>query len=635
MQRPSKGHGSTGPALALLSTAPAVGLVLILSLVGGCPDSPPDPPGAAFRKGDDLAEQRVWSVQLHVHGSFSEGLGSIDSHSREARELGVDVIWWSDHDFRIASYRHVSSFGFDGGREPLDRGEPWRLRPDRFRESGATKQLRPPRQQGRTTKLAVEFTDTDPREGRASLRVRAAHPGSVFESYLTSFNSFRGLHRRSLASQVALRISLLAETTGPDVRALVEVGLSEHTSSASGELELHTLRYVCRDGTPLRRDAVYEIPLECPPDRWSDHRLDVSSDAVRGFPEFPGEDNSLHEIRFGVESRRDAIASARFDRLRIEQQHFGEASYARQRELIDEVSVLHPGPHQLQGVEISYAAAHLNEFSVDTRLLDYDQLIRDSDQPGVEPPIVDSAGFKRFVLRRAVAAGHERGGLVSYNHMFGTARTGGVRNDPEATLSRLVANRLHGAELLEVGYRRRGGNTLEDHLWVWDQLALTGLRLVGIGVSDSHGGPEERWRSAPNNFVSWVEAASPSKRDLIEGLRAGRVFFGDIVLFDGVVDLSTPDGARMGETVVTTGSTAQVVLEADGLAAGDRIHVVEGGGRTATHVAAGAQFRADHTVDLSNLGDGGGFVRFEVYDENGRAKVFSNPIYFTQIASQD
>ena len=34
-----------------------------------------------------------WSVQLHVHGSFSEGVGSIDSHSWEAsRLLPVDAI---------------------------------------------------------------------------------------------------------------------------------------------------------------------------------------------------------------------------------------------------------------------------------------------------------------------------------------------------------------------------------------------------------------------------------------------------------------------------------------------------------------------------------------------------------------
>ena len=51
--------------------------------------------------------ERPWSVQLHLHGSFSEGEGSIDSHSWEARDVGCEVLWWSDHDFRMTTYQHV------------------------------------------------------------------------------------------------------------------------------------------------------------------------------------------------------------------------------------------------------------------------------------------------------------------------------------------------------------------------------------------------------------------------------------------------------------------------------------------------------------------------------------------------
>ena len=34
---------------------------------------------------------RAWSVQLHVHSSYSEGVGSIDSHSHEATDVGADA----------------------------------------------------------------------------------------------------------------------------------------------------------------------------------------------------------------------------------------------------------------------------------------------------------------------------------------------------------------------------------------------------------------------------------------------------------------------------------------------------------------------------------------------------------------
>lgn len=276
-------------------------------------------------------------------------------------------------------------------------------------------------------------------------------------------------------------------------------------------------------------------------------------------------------------------------------------------------------------MEISYAGRHLNEFSVGTQLLDYEALLDEFERRNPASTPVDPRSYRRFLTSRAVEAVHARGGLVSLNHVFGTGTVDATPGDRNAVLDALVGERLYGADLLEVGYRDRGGHGLADHLWVWDQLALAGLPAVGIGVSDSHGGSNARWRSAPNNFVSWIHAASPSKRDLIEGLRAGRVFFGDIVLFDGEVELTAPGGVRMGDTLVTSAAKVPVTVSIDGLEAGDRVHVVESGRRAAQHEVEGARFRIVHEVALP--ADGGGFVRVEVYGREGREKVFSNPIY--------
>ena len=65
--------------------------------------------------------------------AFSEGLGSIDSHSHEATALGLDTIWWSDHDFRISTYHHATTFGFEKDREPVDTNEAWVARTGRER----------------------------------------------------------------------------------------------------------------------------------------------------------------------------------------------------------------------------------------------------------------------------------------------------------------------------------------------------------------------------------------------------------------------------------------------------------------------------------------------------------------------
>jgi hypothetical protein len=213
--------------------------------------------------------------------------------------------------------------------------------------------------------------------------------------------------------------------------------------------------------------------------------------------------------------------------------------------------------------------------------------------------------------------------------MYGTMMEGSVaRASREEVLDELLSQRVFGADILEVGYRDRGGHPLEDHLWVWDQLGLNGLFLVGTGVSDSHGGPSQRWRTDDNNFLSWIYARSPRKEDLIEGLRAGRVFFGDIVLFNGTVDLTTAHGARMGQIVVGDAPSEQVTVAIDGLGAGDVVRMLASGREIARWTATGKSFTQLQQVALDP--ERPTIVRVEAYAPNQRAKVLSNPITFVR-----
>ena len=78
--------------------------------------------------------------------------------------------------------------------------------------------------------------------------------------------------------------------------------------------------------------------------------------------------------------------------------------------------------------------------------------------------------------------------------------------------------------------------------------------------------------------------------------------------------------------VETQADAVRVVLEAEGLAPGDAIRVVEGGGVVGEHVAEADKWRLEHEVRLPKSGTG--FVRFEVRTSEGREKAFSNPIWF-------
>jgi hypothetical protein len=600
------------------ATGRFAGLVLALSLTVAV--------STCSREADG---ERPWSVQLHVHGSFSEMTGSIDSHTFEAAELGLDVLWWSDHDFRITSYRQPNRFSFDAYEEPLAPDERWHVS-DRTGVKRVFPKEDPARAAG-GAKTSTRLTH----EGAGSLHVSAAAPkGSTAATRLmVSPAASRDGFRRPLAAGVKLRLAIWPGPSVAGGRALIELGLSEHAPREGLGLEPYYLRYFAAEGgvQPYREGATYHVPLTLRAEEWNVVELPVSAHVLEGFPFIVGEDNSLNRISLGAEVPPGAKAEVYFDDLRIEQSRAGEAMFARQREVVNAVARARPAPIQHQGVEISYASAHLNEFSLETTLLDYDAVAtRVADELGADAPYAE---VEPFVTRLAVDEVHARGGLVSYNHMFGTGMAGaektGRRRD---VLAQLLEARVFGCDLLEVGYRDRGGHSLEDHLWVWDQLAAAGLFPVGVGVSDSHGGPSGRWKSSPNNFVSWIYADGPEKAELLAGMRAGRVFFGDLVRFDGTLDLRTAKGARMGQVVVTDRERVELLTHITGLAGDETVTLVESGVRTQQLEVRASDFEDRRTIELA--ADGGTSVRVEVRGPRGGPRAFSNPIHFVREAPE-
>src|SRR2546430_2284325 len=45
------------------------------------------------------AREQARTMAMHVHSSFSEGTGSMQAQLAEATSAGVDVLWWTDHDW--------------------------------------------------------------------------------------------------------------------------------------------------------------------------------------------------------------------------------------------------------------------------------------------------------------------------------------------------------------------------------------------------------------------------------------------------------------------------------------------------------------------------------------------------------
>ena len=356
---------------------------------------------------------------------------------------------------------------------------------------------------------------------------------------------------------------------------------------------------------------VVTVPVQARAGEWNDWVLELSEDAERLGA--GGGDNALVSLSLVVEVRGRARAEVYFDSLEIERDQVGPPLFAQAKRmagrLTDEDLTHHVGQ------EISYAA-HLNAYG-----------------PGV--PLSDSGAHPHgYTPQEAVAFVHQHGGLVSLNHYFGVMFDRRIEDSPraglrfEAALERLIANRAYGVDLLEVGYRARGYG-LDAHLALWDGLAREGVRVVGVGVSDSHDA-HLGWTEGPNNFITWIYARSDAQADLLAGLAAGRAYFGDPTRFDGELDIREAGGGRMGDELRRPPGPAQVTFHARGLRPGQEIRLVLDGEVVEEFLPAGRDWSRNTGVNV----EGPTFVRFEVV-QDGEPVALSNPLYFDLIPDGD
>jgi hypothetical protein len=264
---------------------------------------------------------------------------------------------------------------------------------------------------------------------------------------------------------------------------------------------------------------------------------------------------------------------------------------------------------QFVGVEISYSA-HVNFF-------------------GPAPALPDFGRFPSgLTAEEAVRFAHDHGGLASLNHVFGTASgEASLRRKSDVGFAEVIEE---GADLLEIGYPARA-LSIEDFLALWDSLWADGILIPGTGVSDSHENGVG-WRDG-NNFITWIWARSLARDDLLEGLRAGALAFGNPVLSAGGAFLSTDDGHTLGQVVEGPRPRHRFTFAIEG-APSDWIAVpVVRGVRWAPVPLEGAGEMEEVRFEAET--PPGSWVRVEVRDAKGTIVVCTNPIAFVERAPGD
>ncbi len=544
----------------------------------------------------------AWSAQLHIHGSLSEGTGTMRGFSRAADEDGLDLLWWTDHDLLYHNNPDLSLSTLDweeGGLSGTIAGTA-ALGPSEWTVSDLGGLER------------AELVVNPFAAARGGYGLRASVTGEDLRSPDT--RRWR-IHAKNLSSahgtlggvQISFKVRRQM-ALGAQLRVVVP--LSSNGGRAGAER-----RIVFHDGDTRERDTADTlwVAIGGGSGEWTEVVADISALADANWPD-DERDLSAGLVDVELAANPGGRGAWDLDDFRFSQRVVGDDLRDAQRDLLDEYAAANGiDTRSWVGAELSgFGEPHLNAFGSDTLLFDYDR----------------PAGWGPA---DAVAEVHASGGLVSYNHMFGVemeAFTDAERAElVHDQVELLAANNRFGVDLLEVGYRHRGG-LIGDFLEVWDALSIRGLYTTGIGTSDVHN--DTSWATTANNFVTWVAAAELDEAELLWNLRRGAAWFGDPRKFrEGEVSVSVlvpAAGASQGQVVVGMQGPAQVTFAASELELGWTVRaIVDGEELERTPVLASGPFVGDVTIDPR----GGKVVRFEVLDGQEDGILYSNPVYFS------
>jgi hypothetical protein len=197
-----------------------------------------------------------------------------------------------------------------------------------------------------------------------------------------------------------------------------------------------------------------------------------------------------------------------------------------------------------------------------------------------------------------------------------------------------------GADLLEVGYKLRGGCDLAHHVALWDIMSRNAIFLTGNGTSDDHFGQD--WFGMGNNWFTSAWAKSTGEADLLTALAAGRAWCASLSGYRGSLDLLVDGSVPMGSASVSTVRSRKLAATATAMLPAGSLQILRGtvdyagtavlaantkviGSYTAAQLAGGSVTQwIDTTKDR--------FVRTRVLDSTGTVVGLSNPVWLLRSA---
>ncbi|GLY93787.1 hypothetical protein [Actinoplanes sp. NBRC 103695] len=530
------------------------------------------------------------SMAMHIHGPFSEGGASFEAHLHQARTHGVDLVWWTDHDFRVAAHDHRQAVHFDAVTEN-ENGLAWTWAQ---------------RTEGVLATAASTFVDSphsadDPgRALRLSARGAVAaggilwHVGSAWNS---TYNA--------CVADTTLTLDVFPEQAGPGATLLVQMKLSYHPE---GE---YVLRY--RVGGVGAKAYTTEgllgtVDLPAPTWTWTRLSLRLAEDIGRLWPDMVAGDNSMRGLRIGVAAGADQLAGFVVDRLTFDRsRRAGQEGEDLRAEVLAGYDEKYADVKHYRAYEVSLVR-HLNWYGGDQTLPAFPSPPIRDDEPAA------AAAMVKFL--------HSHGGIVCWNHPMDIETREGL-----ATL--MIEREVLGADLVEIGR-----DPQEDLLWVFDVAARNALFFTAVGASDDHDG--EDWLATPERFLTYAWAPTRRRTDVVPALRRGAAWFVDPVHYRGSLDLRVAGDDAMGAVYLTKAKSVRVDVVAAALPVGSMLEIITGvvdlagtsrlaPSVTVQRVPASAMMSGKHRLKV--LPGAGAYVRSQVRLPDNRLIAVSNPVW--------
>jgi len=568
---------------------------------------------------------RPVSMAMHIHSSFSEQWGSMETQLQQAQRNAVDVLWWTDHDHRMSAvdFRRVVHFtSLDN--EATD-GKPWHWEPRTGGHLTADS--------GGGIVASPASPHDDIAGGSLSLQAQSTSTGQASYGFYANSKPAAWNYRGNLYGQTFTIDVLPVEVSGQGYLELL-LNTSAHRPHGGRPGGKYSISYrfgATGTHSSRRADGVNGIVnVGVTAGQWNTASVTPCDDIAALWPDLEVRDFASYELTLSAVST-GAPARGNFDYLRFTRAHTsGDVPLQNQQALEAVYASQFSKVTQRQGLEISMLLPHVNWFGGKVSLPDYTG--------------VTFHNYHAFVAAQVTRI-HAAGGLASYNHPYGFSAGNALPPAGQDALRAKVAAKLltedtlH-CDILEVGYPLRGEVNLAHHVELWDVLSRNGRFLTGNGTSDDHVG--QNWLGIKNNWYTSVWSKSTGESNLLAALRAGRAWTASLPRFRGSLDLLADGTCPMGSVSVSQATSRKLRVSATGIPVGGSVTVVRGHVDYAGTAAPAPDNATIATYSAGQLGGGSvnlavdtsssAFVRTEVHDSHGAVIALSNPIWLLRKA---